>query len=233
MRPGKYKDYTGREYGRLTFLNFAERKDETTFWKLHCDCGNEITAPAYKVIDGDILSCGCIRWKDYTGQKYGMLTFLRRVTGVGNRTMWQLTCDCGREITAMSENVIGGGTRSCGCVRRHGAATFINGILCNYMRHASDRGFAFKLTREQVIELIHQPCFYCGAENSNTWVNKRTGEQYGYNGIDRFDSMGDYEDGNVVPCCASCNWAKSNQDGKAFIAWARRLVAYQDSKDGK
>jgi hypothetical protein len=228
----KLKDYTGEKYQHLTFVNFAYRRGGVTYWKLKCDCGNEVVRKAGKVIEGDVVTCGeCKRWKDHAGQKYGKLTFIERVSGgVGKRTLWRLSCECGREIIAMSDNVIGGGTRSCGCVRRHGAKTFITGILDNYTRKAKQRGLPYRLTRERFIELIHQPCFYCGDENSNTWLNKRTGEQYSYNGIDRYDNSKGYEEGNVVSCCAQCNWVKSDMSGDDFIAWIRKVVAYQDQK---
>jgi len=226
----RLKDYTGLKYNYLTFLEFSERKNNTTYWKVRCDCGNEVVVPARHVVDGSYLSCGCIRWKDYTGQKHGKLTFVERIPNDSIRTSWKLQCDCGREIIAMASNVIGGGTRSCGCVRRHGAKTFITGILSNYTRHAVDRGFAFELSRDTFIELIHQPCFYCGEIDSNTWINRRTGEQYLYNGIDRVDNSKGYTEGNVVPCCAPCNWSKSDRSLKEYIAWARKIVAYQDGK---
>ena len=224
------KDYTGQKYNRLTFLNFEKRFEGYTYWKCKCDCGNEIITKAYHVVGGTTISCGCANWNDYTGQKFGKLTFIERVKGNKKRTSWKLLCDCGREFVALAENVIGGGTRSCGCVRRGGAKTFITGILSNYTRHAAARGYSFKLSTEKFIELIHQPCFYCGEVNSNTWTNRKTGEQYLYNGIDRFDNSGDYVEGNVVSCCGKCNYAKSDRSAYEFIEWAKKITSYQEHK---
>jgi len=168
--------------------------------------------------------------KDYTGLKYGKLTFVERIPNNSRRTSWKLLCDCGREIIVQASNVIGGGTRSCGCSRMGRSKTFITSVLYNYKKHASTRGLAFKLTRDEFIELIHSPCFYCGEVDSNNWINKRTGEQYPYNGIDRIDNSIGYEEGNVVPCCSMCNWSKRDMPGEDFIKWAKRLAAYQEDK---
>lgn len=58
---------------------------------------------------------------DYTGQRFGMLTALRpthRILSSGRKmTAWELRCDCGNEITAMTENLRKGSHKSCGCSR--------------------------------------------------------------------------------------------------------------------
>jgi hypothetical protein len=224
-----YKDYTGQKYGHLTFLCFEKREKRNTYWRLQCDCGNTVVYKSGKVIDGENISCGCIRWKDYSGQKYGKLTFVERAKESGN-SRWKLVCDCGREILAKSDNVIGGGTRSCGCSRRQGEVTFISNILSNYARRAPQRGLVFTLTHERFVELITQPCFYCGEENSNTWTNKRTGEQFHYNGIDRVDNDQGYIEGNVVSCCGKCNFRKREVSAQELINWAYKIVAHQEHK---
>lgn len=56
--------------------------------------------------------------KDLTGQRFGRLTVLsktdRRVNG---RVVWHCRCACGNEIDVVSSYLIGGDTRSCGCLR--------------------------------------------------------------------------------------------------------------------
>lgn len=60
---------------------------------------------------------------------------------------------------------------------------------------AHSRDIPITLTAEEIINIIHQPCVYCGAEKAN--------------GIDRVDSSKGYIQDNVVPCCSICNWMKN------------------------
>ncbi len=57
--PRPFKDITGQKFGRLTAVQFIERKNRRTIWEFRCDCG----LPVYKRLDqvesGAIQSCGC------------------------------------------------------------------------------------------------------------------------------------------------------------------------------
>lgn len=59
------------------------------------------------------------RVHDLTGQKFGRLT----VVGIDEskqtrKTYWICECECGNVISARSDDLQGGGTRSCGCYKR-------------------------------------------------------------------------------------------------------------------
>ena len=55
---------------------------------------------------------------DRTGQKHHRLTFLEFVDTTENGcARWKVRCDCGCEFVAIANNIIHGGTRSCGCYR--------------------------------------------------------------------------------------------------------------------
>lgn len=59
MKP--IKNHTNEVYGRLTALEFVERKKSKTYWKCKCSCGNEIIIPITYLTTGDTRSCGCLR----------------------------------------------------------------------------------------------------------------------------------------------------------------------------
>lgn len=62
------------------------------------------------------LSMGTFR--DLTGQKFGRLTAISRADNRGKScTMWRCRCDCGNEIITMRSSLVGGKTKSCGCLR--------------------------------------------------------------------------------------------------------------------
>ena len=56
------------------------------------------------------------RLKDLTGQRFGRLTVIERADTKGKRTMWLCKCDCGREKSIGSHNLLTGNTSSCGCL---------------------------------------------------------------------------------------------------------------------
>ncbi len=80
----------------------------------------------------------------------------------------------------------------------------------------------WKLTLNDFSSLIHQNCYYCGAEPSidNAWndSNKRisTDEVVAINGIDRWDPNKGYTIENCVPCCKYCNRMKSDLQPRDF-----------------
>ena len=55
---------------------------------------------------------------DYTGQKYGRLTFLGYVGRKNNKSIWELQCDCGNKVVKPTREIVSGNTSSCGCLAR-------------------------------------------------------------------------------------------------------------------
>ena len=63
------------------------------------------------------------RFVDLTGRTFGRLTAIRPVKIKGHRTIrWLCQCSCekGKETIVRSWGLIGGGTRSCGCLATEG-----------------------------------------------------------------------------------------------------------------
>lgn len=65
-----------------------------------------------------------MKLKDLKGQKFGKLTVISREeskikSDKRPRTMWMCECECGNYIIADSYNLLGGHTKSCGCLRNN------------------------------------------------------------------------------------------------------------------
>lgn len=71
-----------------------------------------------------------------------------------------------------------------------------------YKCSAIKRGLMFKITFPEFLDIINQPCYYCGGE--------------GY-GIDRLDSSIGYLKDNITSCCSMCNYMKSTYTKNEFI----------------
>ena len=61
---------------------------------------------------------GMPRYKDRTGQKFGLLTAVERVgTDKHRKAVWLFKCDCGKDVTRTLGRLISGKVKSCGCAQ--------------------------------------------------------------------------------------------------------------------
>ena len=56
------------------------------------------------------------RAKDMVGKTFAKLTVIERAENKGSHAQWLCKCECGREKTATTHNLLRGSTRSCGCL---------------------------------------------------------------------------------------------------------------------
>lgn len=162
--------------------------------------------------------------KDYTGQKFNMLTAVRFSRRNKNQYFWLFKCDCGKEKEININNVNRKiePVKSCGCASgRKYSGIQVMQYACYTESYADG-----DLTFEQFVELSQRPCLYCGklAKDSNcrkTRVKPKSKkdlkvEEFHYNGLDRVDNTKPHMKDNVVPCCARCNSWKQNLTFKEF-----------------
>jgi hypothetical protein len=67
-----------------------------------------------------------------------------------------------------------------------------------FLRKAYERVDACDLSTDEVLELIQEPCVYCGTLESPR-------------GLDRIDNAHPHIRGNVRPACAPCNFARGDR----------------------
>ena len=125
----------GEKYGRLTIIKEIEpyvtpgngRKQRRVLCSCDCD-GKEVEVRLSALTRGITVSCGCVRKKDIKpGDKYGRLTIVKEIepymykSGRKERKVL-CDCDCGnKNIEVMLNNLLRGGTRSCGCFQKENA----------------------------------------------------------------------------------------------------------------
>ena len=56
-----------------------------------------------------------MKCNDLIGNKYGMLTVIKRADSINGRARWFCACDCGKECIVYGQNLKKGFTKSCGC----------------------------------------------------------------------------------------------------------------------
>lgn len=66
-----FEDLTGQKFNRLLVLSRDPSITNRTYWKCHCDCGNEALVRADSLHSGAIASCGCFHSE--AAKEVGML----------------------------------------------------------------------------------------------------------------------------------------------------------------
>ena len=82
-----------------------------------------------------------------------------------------------------------------------------------YKSAALKRNLDFPLSFEDFLEIICNPCRYCGEDSEPI-------------GIDRVDNSLGYIKTNCSPCCSVCNYMKKNYKLQDFIAHAKKIALY-------
>lgn len=153
------KDLTGKKFGMLTVLeDLDERENGYCVWLCRCDCGNTVKVNTKRLTSGTMISCGCVQKKgvhcgakpkDLTGQRFGRLV-AEYPTDQRNKkgsVSWHCRCDCGNTVDVTADNLLWGGYRSCGCLRKENRKKIakrlhhVNGTCVEFLekrKHRSD-----------------------------------------------------------------------------------------------
>lgn len=118
-------DLTGKKFGLLTVIKRAENgASNRVQWSCKCHCGKTTIVTTAGLRSGDTKSCGCLKHDgskkihDISGQKFGKLTAIRpNGRSKNNKTLWLCRCDCGNEKSILTNSLVSGMTKSCGCIR--------------------------------------------------------------------------------------------------------------------
>lgn len=119
------KDWTGVRVGMLTFTSYVGKSGKNAVWNATCECGNVVVRDPSKLSSTysklqKPANCGCKNKNDWTGKKFGMLTFVRPTDKKAGKTIiWELVCDCGKVVENNPSKVIAPHDKpiSCGCSR--------------------------------------------------------------------------------------------------------------------
>src|SRR5690349_15740705 len=88
------------------------------------------------------------------GQRFGRLVVIERAAG----RRWKCSCDCGEARDVRGDLLVGGLTRSCGCIRKENPPGLVHG-------HARDGGSPEYIVWQGMIQRCGDPSFdrYAGA----------------------------------------------------------------------
>ena len=136
-----------------------------------------------------------------------------------------------------------GHTLSCGCLRSEMSSQRLksferanklesgvgscNYLWNNYKQGAKKRGLSFEVPKDVFKLITSSDCHYCGSEPNGFVKGRRSNGAYVFNGIDRRDSSVGYVEGNMLPCCSVCNYAKNDMKYEDFQDWIQQLVKFR------
>ena len=141
------KDYVGRQFGLLTVLKYAGKRNGQHRWNCICRCGNTIEVGQTRLQAGKTISCGCVSRGEYgislqknapnAGVVGGNTVSKRRkqqniaglrsgkVTAIAPTNtkrrglfLWRCRCDCGTEFLVEPYKIVNHKIQSCGCARK-------------------------------------------------------------------------------------------------------------------
>ena len=179
------------------------------------------------------------------GSRFGKLVVIKRVRtekyeGTSRRytfLRYVCKCDCGISRNVRANNLLYGGTKSCGCSQVESACgekkplqeIALKELFSQYKFRAARRGIKFSLSREMFQSLVFGKCYYCSSELSIfIRVTRRKSlpdRLFSCNGVDRVNSFKGYVDGNVVSCCKNCNFAKRQLSVEEFYNWIEKVYS--------
>jgi len=113
----------GQRFNHLTVLGEAgtdPRREK--LWRCRCDCGQEVVVTGSYLRTGHTKTCGCRigQGLGLTGRRFGKLTAMRKLPPSEKRlaartdAQWVCRCDCGREKTVLSGELVSGRVTTCG-----------------------------------------------------------------------------------------------------------------------
>lgn len=172
---------------------------------------------------------------EHIDERYGRLKILEfssfRQYSKSKHFLYKCICDCGKEVIVTISGMKSGKTTSCGCYARElkslsEGESAMNRTYSNYRSNAKNRGYEFKLSKDEFFKLVSKECNYCGSKPSNKTVSKYDTGDFVFNGIDRVNNNMGYEYNNCVPCCKICNIAKHNMTNKQFLEWVEKVYTH-------
>lgn len=153
------------------------------------------------------------------GDKISKLT-VKKILEKDNRSGIYLLCicECDNEVTIRSDTFRNGKFNNCLKCGIWSSFDQMSYIYSSYKDCAKDRNIIFNLNKEEVENIVFKNCYYCDSIPRERLIKR--GKKYKsikYNGIDRIDSSKGYIADNILPCCYTCNIAKSDLTYEEFI----------------
>jgi len=128
----------GKTFGRLTVKSFSGVGNKLSIYECACECGNSVSVRGHDLVSGNTQSCGCYNKertsestkkkadevrKSVIGKVFGRLTVVEYDgPNKQGRSRYKCQCECGNTAVVNYNNLMRGGTVSCGCYAKETAS---------------------------------------------------------------------------------------------------------------
>jgi hypothetical protein len=110
----------GTVFGQLTVIKEAPQVGPRRLrtFLCQCECGETKTVTLNALRNGDAKSCGCSRQGAAVlpGAVFGRWTVIGGAEAVGDKRAALCACECGTQRIVVLNNLLTGGSKSCGCL---------------------------------------------------------------------------------------------------------------------
>ncbi|ABY62868.1 HNH endonuclease [Pseudomonas phage 201phi2-1] len=197
-----FRNFAGEKYGKLTVLSLSHKVEKgDRIWDCECECGTIVKRAGSTLLRSNNASCGCDRYNNLIGTRYGRLLALGRVTKIGEPLKWKCRCDCGVVLTVLATSLKSGRTKSCGCLRDE--ATSVRMKTHGKSKTPVWHVWVAMCQRCRTDETGHPEYGGRGIKVCDEWLKSfeafyaHVGDRPKGMTIDRIDVDGDYEPSNV------------------------------------
>lgn len=198
------RNFSGDRFGKLLVLGLSHISDSGhRFWSCKCDCGKSIVIGGHQLLRNKHSSCGCDRFGNLIGVRYGRLLALGRVTDRASNgsIKWKCRCDCGTVKVVAADALRAGLTKSCGCLQREIMST-------RQTTHGKSKSKIYKIWNSMNMRCKsgdegHPDYGQRGIRVCEEWGNSfeafyaYVGDKPAGKSLDRIDPDGNYCPGNV------------------------------------
>ena len=103
------------------------------------------------------------KFVDLTGQRFGRLVVINLLTSKdAKRLKWLCKCDCGNECVVLGHNLVGGHTKSCGCLRKEKARKITYSFYEDYIIGDDGCGHQFMIDNDDFDRIKERHWIYSG-----------------------------------------------------------------------
>jgi hypothetical protein len=164
----------GQRFGKLIVTVTPETPKMTDACTCQCDCGTTKQYQVHNLVGGMSTSCGCSssNWgsRNLLGKKFGRLTVVGQSFRQGKRRYWPCSCECGNTVHIVTNRLLSGHTKSCGCLKidmggqnethglsKNGKLTPEYRLWLNAKRRALKKNVRFDLEISDIVIPTHCP----------------------------------------------------------------------------
>jgi len=229
----------GQRFGKLTVLEYKEKRGNIHFWNCKCDCGKVKSFRKHSIVN-IVRDCGCGQIKDMSNKRFGKLQVisLHPSKSKSGHALWNCKCDCGKYCVVHGGSLRRGATVSCGCYkltcgnknpsfRGFGEISLTRYNSIKYgakTRHG--RTIKFSVSIEYLWELFLKQNRKCNLTGQILTFPTRYDDTTATASLDRIDSSKGYIEGNVQWVHKNINLMKWAFSEKEFIGMCRLVTTH-------